>query len=142
MARFLAVIFASMIASPSFAALATPGSIRDVPEARDSIRRIVSRGFYKSLLISPVKGWVTVRGLLNGTRVINARVVRSDLNGEFDQLALELANNLEVLNYLRSESRIPTTPVLLHVLLYRIADGTLAVAETRNAALPARPVRP
>ncbi len=81
MTRFLAVIFESMIASQSLAALATPGSIRDVPEARDSIRRIVSPGFYKSLLISPVKGWVTVRGLLNGTRVINARVVRSDLNG-------------------------------------------------------------
>ncbi len=107
MARFLAVIFASMIASPSFAALATPGSIRDVPEARDSIRRIVSRGFYKSLLISPVKGWVTVRGLLNGTRVINARVVRSDRHRpsarERGAEAIRLSRSAEE----RSDRRLP-----------------------------------
>ncbi|HSH38562.1 MAG TPA: hypothetical protein VK993_07230 [Chthoniobacterales bacterium] len=52
----------------SFAAVgvvpAVPRTIKDVPEAREALRRIVSPKFYQPLEISPVNGWICVRAML------------------------------------------------------------------------------
>ena len=45
------------------------------------LQRSISAKFYKSLLISPVEGWITVRGQLAGTHLSGMRIVKSDLGG-------------------------------------------------------------
>lgn len=107
---------------------AVPRTIKDVPEAREALRRIVSPDFYKSLEISPVGGWITVRGMLSGDHLVGQRIVRSDFSGRYDSLALELAKNLQIRADKREGTLIPTRPVLVHLLIYYIVDGNLAVS--------------
>src|SRR4051812_48453165 len=92
-----------LIALALFAALLRP----DTAAAKDSaigrtitdidviptsvLQRSISPKFYKSLLISPIKGFVVVRGNLSGTHLSGARVVRSEPNGANDHLALQRA---------------------------------------------------
>jgi hypothetical protein len=96
---FIALLSVAAI-SNSFAAVRTgvaaPRTIKEVPEAREALRRIVSPKFYDSLSISPIDGWITVRGLLSGDHLVGTRVVRSEFGGRYDSLALELARNLQV----------------------------------------------
>src|SRR3954470_10137709 len=104
-------------------------TLTDIPGAPESVLRIVSPRFYKTLLVSPVEGWIVVRGQLSGgTRVFGARVVHSEEGGLYDQLALDLANNLRVIGYPHVELGDPTPTILLHVLIYKIKDGRLAVS--------------
>jgi hypothetical protein len=92
------------------------------------LQRFVSRKFYQSLLISPVEGMITVRGQLSGTRLAGLRVIKSDLNGTYDALALKLAGEVRMAGNPSTER--PNTPpsVLLHLLIYNIADGTMALS--------------
>jgi len=70
-----------------------------------------------------VQGHVVVRAELVGTKVFGARVVTSDLGGAYDALALERASELKIMRHYKLDSQIPITPVLLHLLIYKIADG-------------------
>ena len=125
-ARFV-FLFVALFLVSNFPALgAPPRTIKDVPEAREALRTMVSPKFYKSLLISPVDGWITVRGARARDRMIGPRIVRSDLGGKFDPIALELANNLQVRSRIYGSSM--PRDVLLHLVVYRIADGELAVS--------------
>jgi len=91
------------------------------------LQRSISPKFYKSLLISPVEGWVTVRAQLAGTRLSGLRVTKSDLNGAYDSLALKLAGDVR-LSGAFSTDRTTSPSVLLHLLIYQIADGTMALS--------------
>jgi hypothetical protein len=92
------------------------------------LQRFVSRKFYQSLLISPVEGMVTVRAQLSGTRLAGMRVIKSDLGGQYDALALKLASEVRMAGNPSTER--PNTPpsILLHLLIYNIADGTMALS--------------
>lgn len=110
-------------------AAAASRTIDDIPGARESLLRIVSPKFYKTLLVSPVEGWIVVRGqLAAGTRVFGARIAHSELGGLYDQLALDLANNLVVIGYPHVELGDATPTILVHVLVYQIKDAKLAVS--------------
>jgi hypothetical protein len=122
--RLVVFYFVATVVGASASAART---IADVPEGREYLRRTVSPAFYQSLVGSPIEGQVTVRGQLAGDRLIGAKVVHSELNGAFDSLALELAQNLQVLGGNVSHPGIART-VLLHVVVYQIADGKLAVS--------------
>ena len=92
------------------------------------LKRSISPKFYKTLLISPVQGWIVVRASLAGTRLSGARVTRSELNGAYDSLALRLAKEVLVAgNYTADRPNLGSS-VLLHVLIYQIADGTMALS--------------
>ena len=103
-------------------------SINDIPAAKEALLRIVSPKFYRSLAISPVHGWIVVRGNLVENHVAGARVVRSELGGKYDRLALELAHNLQIVDHTRVDRSSTGQPVLVHLLIYQIADGTLAMS--------------
>jgi hypothetical protein len=113
--------------SSSFSAGQAQRNIKDIPGARESLLRIVSPKFYRSLLVSPVEGWIVVRGSLAGTHLFGPRIIHSELNGAYDSLALQLASNLEVMGLAPAETRQPPN-VVLHVLIYQIADGKLALS--------------
>ncbi|HEX8897777.1 MAG TPA: hypothetical protein VF751_03695, partial [Chthoniobacterales bacterium] len=103
-------------------------SIGDIPAAKEALLRIVSPKFYRSLLISPIQSWVVVRGTLFNDHLAGTRVVHSEFRGEYDQLALELANNLQIVDYTRADMSGQRRAVLVHLLVYQIADGTMAMS--------------
>jgi hypothetical protein len=91
------------------------------------LKRSISPKFYKSLLISPIKGWIVVRANLSASRLSGMRVVHSELDGAYDALAMKLANEAVIAGYYSIDKR--TAPsVLLHLLIYQIADGTMALS--------------
>ena len=92
------------------------------------LQRSISPKFYKTLLISPVQGSIAVRANLAGTRLSGARVVRSDLKGLFDPLALQLAKEAQIAGNYTLERPNGTASVLLHLLVYQIADGTMVLS--------------
>lgn len=92
------------------------------------LEKSVSPKFYKSLLISPVEGWVTVRANLSGSRLSGSRVIRSDLGGAYDALAIKLAREVVIAGNYQIDRPHLGSPVLLHLLLYKIKDGTMALS--------------
>jgi hypothetical protein len=92
------------------------------------LQRSISPKFYRSLMVSPVEGWITVRASLNGTRLSGARVVHSELGGLYDPLALQLAKEALIAGDYNIERPNVGTSVLLHVLVYKIADGTMVLS--------------
>jgi len=92
------------------------------------LQRSISPKFYKSLLVSPIQGWVVVRANLLGTRLSGARVIRSELKGLYDPLALELAKEAVIAGNYSLERPNLGGSVLLHLLVYQIADGTMVLS--------------
>ena len=92
------------------------------------LQRSINPKFYKSLLISPIEGWIVVRANVVNTKLSGARVMRSELNGAYDQLALKLANDLEIAGVPRTENPLTGASVLVHLLVYQIADGTMVLS--------------
>jgi hypothetical protein len=126
-AGFIVIAFAaSTLAAPP------PSQVRTISDLKvistQAFQRSISPKFYKSLLISPIQGWVAVRGTLSGTRLSGMKVVHSELNGRFDPLALKLAKEIQVAGYYSIEHPHTGGSVLVHLLIYQIADGTMALS--------------
>jgi hypothetical protein len=92
------------------------------------LQRSISPKFYKSLLISPIDGWIVVRASISGTHLSGMRVVHSELNGAYDSLALKLAKEMQIAGFYAIEKPHMGAPVLIHLLIYQIADGTMALS--------------
>ena len=92
------------------------------------LQRSINPKFYKSLLISPVEGWIVVRASIINRHIRGARVIRSELNGAYDALALKFADDLQIAGAYNMENPHFGTPVLLHVMVYQIADGTMILS--------------
>ena len=121
----LAIVHSSF-AAPKAAVGRTIKEINIIPA--NVLQRSISPNFYKSLLASPIQGYVVVRGQLNGTRLSGLQVVRSEPNNANDHLALQRARELQIAGNSTLESPNAKTSVLLHLLLYEIADGTMALS--------------
>jgi hypothetical protein len=121
---FAAIAIAT--AGPTKGVGRTIGELDVIPTA--VLQRSISPKFYKSLLISRVDGWVIVRGSLSGTRLTGLRVVQSEPNGLNDHLALQRAKDVQIAGNFSIERPNSPTPVLVHLLLYRTADGTAALS--------------
>src|SRR4051794_1330773 len=92
------------------------------------LQRSISAKFYQSLLKSPVEGWFTVRGQVSGAKLTGARITKSDLGGAYDAVALKLASEVRLSgNFTTDRPNIPP-PVAVHLLIYQIADGTMALS--------------
>jgi hypothetical protein len=92
------------------------------------LQRSISPKFYKSLLVSPLEGWIVVRASLAGTRLAGARVIRSELGGLFDPLALQLAKEAQIAGNYTLDQPNTRSSVLLHLLVYEIADATMVLS--------------
>jgi hypothetical protein len=122
------ILFALFSFGVMGASLASARSITDIPAAREALLRIVSPKFYRSLLVSPLKGWIVVRGELVNDHVVGPRLIRSELGGIYDKLALELAQNLQIVDYTRADVLSAHRSIFVHLLIYEIADGTMAMS--------------
>lgn len=92
------------------------------------LQRAISAKFYKSLLVSPVEGWVIVRGNLAGTHLSGLKVTRSDLGGAYDSMAMKLASEVRLAGAFTMERPNMPPSILVHLLIYQIADGTMALS--------------
>ena len=62
----------------------------------------------------------------------NAKIVRSDAGGAYDKLALEMAKGWGAVGFNTTESRLSRPTLNVHLLLYKIADGYMAVNFSHN----------
>jgi hypothetical protein len=92
------------------------------------LQRSISPKFYKSLTISPVDAHLVVRGTLVGTHLSGLRIAKSEAAGRWDDLAMKRAREVEIAGNYTIESPNYGQPVLLHLLIYNIADGTMALS--------------
>ena len=92
------------------------------------LKRSISPKFYQSLLISPIEGLIEVRAMVSGGKLFQEKIVRSDLDGRFDQIALQTAKEMMILGDYKLDSQIKTSAVRVHVLIYQIADGTMVLS--------------
>jgi hypothetical protein len=93
------------------------------------LQRSISRKFYKTLLISPIEGWISVRATWVNTHLSGARIVRSDLNGVYDQLALKFASDFEITGATGTQSsNLSAGSVMVHLMVYHTADGTMLLS--------------
>jgi hypothetical protein len=92
------------------------------------LQRSINPKFYKSLLISPIEGWIVVRATIINRHFNGARVIRSELNGAYDALALKFADDLEIAGVYTMGKPGLGASVLLHLLVYQIADGTMILS--------------
>ena len=104
----------------------TIGELNVIPER--VLQRSISPQFYKSLLVSPVEGWLMVRATLAGNTLAGARVIRSDLGGIYNPLALQLAKEAKIAGNYSLDRQNPAGSVLMHLLVYQIADGTMVLS--------------
>jgi hypothetical protein len=93
------------------------------------LRQMIKPQFFKSLLVSPIEAWITVRGHIVAHRVAGARVVHSELSGKYDALALEMVKNVELRSGWEPPvgSNIRTRRVRFDVMIYKIKDGKMAI---------------
>lgn len=125
----LLTIVTSLGTIVSAAPLTRPRTLTDINAISPRVlQRSISPKFYKSLLISPIQGWIVVRANVSGTRLSGMRVIHSELNGIYDQLALKLAKEAQIAGYFSVDSPNFGGSVLLHLLIYQIADGTMALS--------------
>src|ERR671917_2261868 len=102
----------SSLAAPRKAQGKTIGEIDIIPT--NVLQRSISPKFYRSLLISPIKGWTVVRGQLTGTSLSGLRVVHSEPNHANDHLALQRATEVRLAGNFGLEDPNSRRPVLVH----------------------------
>ena len=120
------VLFSVSLQASTSAARPTLPELKVIPLR--VLQRSISPKFYKSLTISPVDAHIVVRGSLVGTHLSGLRVVKSELGGTWDDLALKRAREVEIAGNYSIDSPNFGQPVLLHLLIYKIADGTMALS--------------
>ena len=118
---------------PAALAARSPARGQTIKELSGSIplrvlQKSVSRKFYQSLLISPIDGWIVVRAQFSPAGISGARVIRSSLGGAYDSLALKWADESRIVVSRKTENVGPAETILLHLLIYHIADGTMFVS--------------
>jgi hypothetical protein len=92
-----------------------------------TLQRSISPRFYRSLCVSPIQGLIVVRANLVDTHFSGPRIIHSELDGRFDQLAMKLAKDQVIAGYygLGRPGRVGS--VFLHLVVYQIADGTMVL---------------
>lgn len=92
------------------------------------LERSVGSKFYRSLLVSPLEDWSVIRARIAGRRLSGARIIRPAANPAYDSLALKFASDLPLAASDSRGSARQTDSAEMHLLIYRIADGLMAVS--------------
>lgn len=92
------------------------------------LQRSVGSKFYRSLLVSPLEDWSVIRARIARGRLSGARVIRPAANPVYDSLALKFASDLTLVASDSRGSARQTDSAQMHLLIYQIADGQMAVS--------------
>jgi hypothetical protein len=122
------VLLSILFAAPAAGDVRTMQNLPGVPAA--GLRSILPENAYRRLINEPVKAWIVVRGQVINNKVFGARIVRSEANGVYDKVAVQMANGMGLYSN-ATGSRIPSS-VLVHVLVYQLPKGEHAIALAQN----------
>ena len=70
-------------------------------------------------------------GVMNG-HTIDARIMHSEGNGVYDKMLLEMANSYTITGANTTESRLAKDSLNVHLLIYDLKDGKMAVVFSHN----------
>ena len=122
---------ASNVAAAKPPAPANARTIQNLPDfPLGHLRTSISPKLYKSLAISPVTAWVVAQ--VSSIPGSAPKLVRSDAGGAYDELALAMAKGWNAVGYNTTESRLHQPTLNVHLLVYKIADGLMAVNFSHN----------
>lgn len=117
-------------------AAAPPASARTVLQIPNfplqALRSGVGQKLYSSLAISPVSAWVMARASVMNGHTGGAQIIHSEGNGAYDKALLEVANNYTVTGGNTTESRLAKDTLNIHLLIYDLKDGKMAVVFPHN----------
>lgn len=126
----LFVVLHSVAAAPP-APPANARTIRTLPDfPLAHFKMSINPRLYKSLIISPLTAWVVAQPpAVEGS---DPKILHSDAGGAFDKLALEMARSWGAVGYDTTESRTQRPTLRVHLLIYKIVDGLMAVNFAHN----------
>jgi len=131
---FLGVLaLLALLVLPAAVSSAAPAPAKTIKDLSGEIplavlQRSVGPKFYRSLLVSALEDSNVVRAHMTGARLSNANIIRRATNPAYDSLALKFANELTLVPNHRSASARQVDSALVHLLVYQIADGVMAVS--------------
>lgn len=134
---FLGVLsLAVWLTSSSSVVAAESGSGKTIKDLSSTLplelfQRSVGPKFYRSLLASPLDDWSVVRAHVTGTRLARPRIIRPSANPVYNSLALKHASGLTLIE---NKGVRQGDSALLHLLIYKIADGVMAVSFAHSEA--------
>ena len=125
---FIVFLVVAVVAQSPGAPPAAIRTIKNLPNFPiESLRVGLSRPIYRSLSVSPIAAWLVARAALAGGQSGGAKIIHSEGNGAYDAMLLEMANGYSVSGQNTTESRLQGDTLNVHLLIYEIKDGKMAV---------------
>jgi hypothetical protein len=122
------VILSFLLADPASGGVRTMANLPGLPVA--GLRAYLPQGDYERLINAPIKAWIVVRGQVVNNKVFGARVIRSEGNGVYDKISVQMADGMELYSF-ETGSRLHAS-VLVHILIYQLPKGEHAFALAQN----------
>lgn len=122
------ILLTILIAAPASGEVRTMANLPGLPVA--GLRSILPQDAYQKLINEPIKAWIIVRGQVVDNKVFGARVVRSEANGVYDKVSVQMADGMGLYAF-ETGTRIHPS-VLVHVLVYQLPKGEHAIAIAQN----------
>lgn len=125
---FPLILLCIFFAAPAAGGVRTMANLPGLPVA--GLRTYLPQADYQRLINEPVKAWIVVRGQIINNKVAGARIARSEANGVYDKIAIQMANGMELYSF-TTGSRLPSS-VVVHILIYQLPKGEHAFALAQN----------
>ena len=110
--------------------LVNPRTIQNLPNFPLSTFKLsLAPKLYKSLSVSNVDAWIVAQVPPHGGE---PKIVHSEGGGVFDKMAFAIANEWSSVGYNVTESRVKSPSIKVHLLIYKIADGLMALNFAHN----------
>jgi hypothetical protein len=122
------VLLSIFFAAPAAGGVRTMANLPGLPVA--GLRSYLPTEAYRRLINEPVKAWIVVRGQVVNNKVVGARIARSEANGVYDKVAVQMANGMELYSF-NTGTRLPSS-VVVYVLVYQLPKGEHAIALAQN----------
>jgi hypothetical protein len=107
-----------------------PRTIQSLPNfPLTTLKTSLSPRLYKSLTVSNLDAWIVAQVPPYGGE---PKITHSEGGGVFDKLALSMAKEWGAVGYNATESRTHQPALKVHLLIYKIADGVMAVNFSNN----------
>jgi hypothetical protein len=124
---FILLFLAALVSESSAASSGGVRTMENIPGLPvGTFRTDLPAKVYHQLAREPIKAYILVRGQIVNNTVTGARVIRSEANGVYDKVAVQMADGMVIYAFTIG-TRIPST-VLVHILVYQLPKGEHAIA--------------
>jgi hypothetical protein len=122
------VLFSIFFTAAAAGDVRTMANLPGLPVA--GLRSYLPEEAYRRLINAPIKAWIVVRGQIVNNKVAGGRIARSEANGVYDKVAIQMADGMVIYSF-QTGSRMPAS-VLVHILIYQLPKGEHAFALAQN----------